>query len=295
MQQLCRVGGGPKGLSGHDDIAAPNELERLSDLLLEARSTFENTKKTNKEKAEKVNHIKESAAVFVQEAGIRMLGINSPVAPRKTKTVDLQAGGGDGNEMKALAAVTEESPPGGGGGRGKDKKPRSTQKRKREESEDHESLQETLLKKLDNTERFLQDYLKDLAEQDKKAAEYKAVLEERIKEQDDADKKETQATQRLIAMSLQMATKTLAVLESKGFLQAPGLEQVNYYEALAGRTVAEDAFVWLHKDASYHAIDLVITQDDTQIIKRFNDRLSKLLAIVSPHFLCLMENGHKGK
>jgi hypothetical protein len=92
--------GGPKGLSGHDDIAAPNELERLSDLLLEARSTFENTKKTNKEKAEKANHIKESAAAFVQEAGMRMLGINSPVAPKKKKTVDLQAGGGDGNEMK---------------------------------------------------------------------------------------------------------------------------------------------------------------------------------------------------
>ena len=75
---------------------------------------------------------------------------------------------------------------------------------------------------------------------------------------------------------------------------APGLEQVNYYVALAGRTVAEDAFVWLHKDASYHAIDFVITQDDTQIIKRFNDRLTKLLDNGVTPFLCLMENGHKG-
>jgi hypothetical protein len=217
--------GGPKGLSVNDDIAAPNELERLSNLLLEARSTFEKTKKVNKEHAEKVNkehaenvnHTKESAAVFVQDAGMRMLELKSPVASRKTKTVDLQAGG-DGNEMKAPAAATEESPE-GGGGRGKDKKPRSTQKRKRDESEDHESLQETLLKKLDTTERFLQDYLKDLAEQDKKAAEHKALLAERMKEQEDADKKETQATQKLIAMSLQMATKTLALLESKVFLQ----------------------------------------------------------------------------
>ena len=70
----------------------------------------------------------------------------------------------------------------------------------------------------------------------------------------------------------------------------------NYYEALAGRTVAEDAFVWLHKDTRYHAIDLVIMQDDsdTQIIKRFNDRLTKLLDNGVTPFLCLMENGHKG-
>jgi hypothetical protein len=70
------------------------------------------------------------------------------------------------------------------------------------------------------------------------------------------------------------------------------LEQVNYYEALAGRTVAEDAFVWLHKDASYHAIDLVITQDDTQIIKRFNDRLANLF--LNPGHNAHPQAGHPG-
>jgi hypothetical protein len=53
--------------------------------------------------------------------------------------------------MKAPAADTEEFPPGAS------IKPRSTQKRKRDESDDHESLQETLLNKLNTTERFLQD------------------------------------------------------------------------------------------------------------------------------------------
>jgi hypothetical protein len=38
---------------------------------------------------------------------------------------------------------------------------------------------------------------------------------------------------------------------------APAMEKVNYFEALNGRTVAEDGFVWLHKDATFSALGLI--------------------------------------
>jgi len=58
---------------------------------------------------------------------------------------------------------------------------------------------------------------------------------------------------------------------------APAMEKVNYFEALNGRTVAEDGFVWLHKDATFSALGLILRQDDTDVIKRFSQRVNKLL------------------
>ena len=54
---------------------------------------------------------------------------------------------------------------------------------------------------------------------------------------------------------------------------APAMEKVNYFEALNGRTVAGDGFVWLHKDATFSALGLILRQDDT--IKRFSQRVNK--------------------
>ncbi len=66
-----------KGASGHDDIAAPNELQRLSDELIEARSNFDKRKTAKKESKVHAADLKESAASFVQDAGLRMLGLAS--------------------------------------------------------------------------------------------------------------------------------------------------------------------------------------------------------------------------
>ena len=64
------------------------------------------------------------------------------------------------------------------------------------------------------------------------------------------------------------------------------METCNFYEANNGRAVAEDGFVWIHKDATYSALALLLHQDDSDVIKRFSTRLTKLLDnAVTPFFV----------
>jgi hypothetical protein len=67
------------------------------------------------------------------------------------------------------------------------------------------------------------------------------------------------------------------------------------YEANNGRAVAEDGFVWIHKDATYSALALLLRQDDSDVIKRFSARLTKLLDNAVTPFFCLRRKEYIGK
>jgi len=202
---MCFIssGGGPKGLSGMDDISAPSELERNLDLLLEARSNYEKKRSNKKEGAKLDNETKESAAQMIIDAD------------------------GDNDDLGEANNMPPSAPSPASGGRGKDLGPRKTPKRKREETEDKESFQESILADLASTKKFLQDFLTQTAEQDRKAAvEKKELMEKFILEKREEEKKEAaadaknQESQKLMAMATLAMTKMMAVLDKKGLLDA---------------------------------------------------------------------------
>ncbi len=152
-------------MSGMDDISAPSELERNLDLLLEARSNYEKNRSNKKEGAKLDNEAKESAAQMIIDAGMRM-------------KVKMAIADGDDGGLGDADSVPPSAPSPASGGRGKDLGPRKTPKRKREETEDKESFQESLLTDLASTKKFLQDFLVQTTEQDRKAAVEKKELME---------------------------------------------------------------------------------------------------------------------
>ena len=213
---MCFIssGGGPKGLSGMDDISAPSELERNLDLLLEARSNYEKNRSNKKEGAKLDNEAKESAAQMIIDAGMRM-------------KVKMAIADGDDGGLGEADSVPPSAPSPASGGRGKDLGPRKTPTRKREEMEDKESFQESLLADLASTKKFLQDFLVQTTEQDRKAAvKKKELMEKFILEKREEEKKEAaadaknQESQKLMAMATLAMTKMMAVLDKKGLLDA---------------------------------------------------------------------------
>jgi hypothetical protein len=203
-------GGGPKGLSGMDDISAPSELERNLDLLLEARSKYEKKRSDKKEVSKLEDETKESAAQMIIEAGIRM---------KKKATAN------EDGENGELDADMPPSP--ATGRRGKDKVPRQTPKRKRDEEEEKESFQDSLLADLGSTKKFLQDFLTQSAEQDRKAAVEKKELIEKFardkqeeEKKEDARIKESKESQKMIAMATLAMSKMIAIMDKKGLLDA---------------------------------------------------------------------------
>ncbi len=212
-----------KGASGHDDIAASNELQRLSDQLLEARSNFDKRKTAKKENKVHAADVKESAASFLQDAGLRMLGL---VSNAKLPAQHAQLAGDDQGKDQEMST----SPASTSGGRGKDKAPRRTPKRQQEESEEREqnqaSFQETMMVDLQTSKKFLQDYLTLTAEQDRRAATAKQEAAEKLREIDAAEKirerKEDERNQELhkmMAMSTIAMSKMFALLEKKGLFE----------------------------------------------------------------------------
>ena len=154
---------------------------------------------TRRKKGAKLdNETKESAAQMIIDAGMRM-------------KMKIAIADGDNDDLGEANNMPPSAPSPASGGRGKDLGPRKTPKRKRDEMEEKESFQESLLADLGSTKKFLQDFLTQTAEQDRKAAvEKKELMEKFILEMD--NRHSVSDIKRCLSLAASLLIKKDAVL-----------------------------------------------------------------------------------